>query len=119
MNTLLLENQRKEIYLIFDTQTGDVLWTHEEYVEFSNTKDNKIQNEYSEISEKAGKENNGETEIFLQAQQAYSDKKLDMIKAPEKFSLQENQLLRIDIKTKHVVEEKMIMPSLAERLRDS
>jgi hypothetical protein len=108
MKALAIDNTCRGIYLVYDVETGEVLWTHEDFIEIAND-DNRESKTVTEYVQR---------ETLSQAQEVFSNKKLGIIAAPQEFSLQENMSVSIDINNKSIVERKVELPSLAERLSE-
>jgi len=108
MNTVKIDNVCIGTVFVYDTSTGDVLWTHEEIIESSNSpNDYPIQVSQSDCDN-----------IRAEAQQVFPERKIDALRAPESFSLRENTHISVDVNKKIIIEREHKKQSLAERLAE-
>lgn len=108
MNTQKIDNVSTGVVFVYDADTGDVLWTHEEITEVTGSK-----NDCQMWISQSECEN-----IRATASQVFPNRKTNVIIAPEGFSLRENIRITVDVNKKTLIEQKDENRSFAERFAE-
>ncbi len=108
MSNLRIDNVSAGIVFVYDVDTGDVLWTHEEIMEVTDNQEH-CQKQISQSDCEA---------IRTTTAQIYPNRKLDFLIAPEDFTLRENTRVTVDPYNKTLLQQTDEKQSFAERFAE-
>lgn len=106
MSYLEIDNVSTGTIFAYDTDTGEVIWTHEEIIEVMPG-----QKEHTACVSQSDCKH-----VQTTAEQIFPDRKIDTIIAPEHFTLRDNVRLAVDPAKKTLIQQEDKKQSLAERL---
>ncbi len=106
MNYTNIDNISVGTVIAYDTDTGEVIWTHEEIIEVKGD-----QKECPKHISQSDCEH-----IRTTAEQVFPGRKIDTLIAPEHFTLRENIRIAVDPDKKSLIQQTDKKQSLAERL---
>jgi len=105
MTTRKIDNVSAGIVFAYDAKTGDVLWTHEKFVEVTDGQKScstRITDDECEA-------------VRAETASVFPDRKVAVLTAPEEFELRQNVLISVDTEKKRLCESREEPPQLADR----